>query len=109
MTLLNPHLLIQQQVTPQQQENLHNLYSDIESLFARAKLTPTPELAAELTELEYQLQDNWNFPRDSSYHKYWIQLPHCTCPITDNLDRIGVAEAIYSNDCPYHGGFADEA
>lgn len=57
-----------------------------------------------LTELEYQLQDYWNFPQNKDFHTYQWDLPQCKCPSTDNKERAGMGSWIVSVDCPYHGG-----
>lgn len=30
-------------------------------------------------EIEFLLQDAWEFPRDKSKHSNWLRTPHCTC------------------------------
>lgn len=42
-------------------------------------------LAKDITEIEYELQDLWGFPRDRSFHRFWIA-PGCSCPTMDNED-----------------------
>jgi hypothetical protein len=32
-----------------------------------------------LTDIEFQLQEAWNFPRDENYHRFWYT-PECLCP-----------------------------
>jgi hypothetical protein len=63
------------------------------------------DILAEVREQDYNLQDYWNFERDSNYHTYEWRLPGCTCPCMDNLERVGLRIGFYHNDsCPYHGG-----
>ena len=51
--------------------------------------------------LESELQRLWKFEQDLSYTKFWL-LPHCTCPVLDNEDRMGYG-AIIDGGCPVHG------
>jgi len=59
-------------------------------------------IAGWIEELEFQLQECWQFPKDISYHYYWKELPGCTCPRLDNDDLRGTGMRIYDGRCPYH-------
>ncbi len=62
-----------------------------------------PDPVATVTEMEYNLQDLWHFPRDAKYHKYQLWMKGCTCPKLDNAELIGHTEDRYSvSDCPWH-------
>jgi hypothetical protein len=61
------------------------------------------EMAQEIDEIDFELQDGWGFGRDKRYHTWWYRLPKCTCPKMDNKDRIGTDLRIISLDCPLHG------
>lgn len=53
---------------------------------------------------EYVLQSVWKFPLDDSFHRYGIELNGCTCPIQDNLERVGRTNTRIANfDCKFHG------
>lgn len=53
---------------------------------------------------EYVLQAVWKFPLDDSFHRYGIELNGCTCPIQDNLERVGRTNTRIANfDCKFHG------
>jgi len=60
------------------------------------------EIAGEITELEFQLQDAWKFPRDSNFHKFW-ETPRCICPTMDNNDAWPVGYYVIVATCPIHG------
>ncbi len=61
------------------------------------------ELAWELTEIEYHMQDSWKFPRDKDHHRYSWDFKSCNCPREDNLERTGLGIGYYvSQDCPIH-------
>lgn len=64
-----------------------------------------PELAQGIvTGFEYVLQTVWKFPLDNSFHRYGVELNGCTCPIHDNLERIGRTNTRIANfDCKFHG------
>jgi hypothetical protein len=53
--------------------------------------------------IEYRLQYLWGFPMDKNYHKYWFEVPGCTCPKLDNHDMIGSSRAVFNMTCPFHG------
>lgn len=55
-----------------------------------------------VTEYDYKLQEVWGFGMNKNYHKFW-ELPHCTCPRHDNMDRIGTPYAIINRNCILHG------
>lgn len=65
-------------------------------------IIPLRELAEMITEVEYQLQDAWGFPRDSSMH-YWTEVPKCSCPKMDNWDIRGTGKRLINLSCPVHG------
>ena len=55
-----------------------------------------------LTELEFELQELWGFPRDSKYHRFW-NIPKCTCPKMDNEDFYPSKHCYMDLECPIHG------
>lgn len=64
---------------------------------------------AKVTELEYDLQERWHFPRDAKYHKYQMYIKGCTCPKMDNAELVGATEDRYRvSDCPWHWTEADK-
>ncbi len=109
---LNERLIIQRKITPEQKNELVRLHARLnnefriaKALIADGKLTPTDAkvIAYEVREIEFKLQDNWNFERDENRHKYWYSIPGCTCPAMDNSERWGTPYHTVNNDCPYHG------
>ena len=55
-----------------------------------------------LTEIEFQMQDAWGFPRSTNYHRFW-ERPRCLCPIMDNQDSYPTSFTYTNQDCPRHG------
>jgi hypothetical protein len=55
-----------------------------------------------LTELEFELQDAWGFPRDARYHKFWNR-PCCACAKLDNEDAYPTGYYNYNDNCLLHG------
>lgn len=108
---LNTKLLQKNNVTQEQQDRLQALYKELFDLLLASKLDKTPEeyeaRVKELENLEYELQENWNFTKDKLWHSYWYQLPQCTCPKMDNRERVGTGYAIVTLSCPYHGSSKD--
>lgn len=60
------------------------------------------QLALDIQECEFELQELWGFSKDARFHKFW-ELPKCTCPKIDNADAYPTGYYIYSDNCPIHG------
>ncbi len=109
--MLNKELLIRQGVTEEQEKNILKIHKKLEKLKKNIMYSPEKKEAKDilntLRELEYKLQENWNFPKDDNYHYHWLDLPFCSCPKMDNRERIGTGFYIYNTKCPYHG-FRDD-
>ena len=115
---LNQNLLRDNKVTDDQIKNLEVIYGKIDILFQQAevlfeqadgeniKTELSKFLADELKLLEFELQENWNFPKDEKYHTWWNRFKGCTCPKMDNDERFGY-DKIISEDCPFHGFIKD--
>ena len=103
--MLNEKLAEEQKVTKQQRLNIEVLYQELSKLLVDSKTTPDvakPKLSIQITDLEYELQKNWNFPLNPDFHKYQFHLNGCTCPSLDNSERFGFAK-FFSESCSYHG------
>jgi len=105
---LNEALAKKQKITKKQRDTLYDLYDDLVDIFCAASDYNDEEIIMirddfnnRLTELEYNLQDNWSFPRDKSMHRYWYRLPKCTCPIIDNDDTM--MQDVINTNCLWHG------
>ena len=103
---INDKLLVEQKAT----ENLYNIIQIryfIHNLFEAEKggefVGSESEIMEKLTELEYDLQDCWNFPKDKWWHLRQFRLSRCLCGYTDNKERAGVGSFIINGSCPYHG------
>lgn len=59
-------------------------------------------LAGVFSALETEQQRLWNFPLDPRFH-HFFELPGCTCPKIDNMERLGTDYMIRSLNCPIHG------
>lgn len=110
--MLNEELLIKQKVTKKQVKGLLELYNAKDYLFKLEKsLIDSHTLSKEnagliknlLTNIEFSMQDNWNFERNKDYHKYWFRLNACSCPKLDNIENIGCEYRYINNKCIYHG------
>jgi len=104
--ILNQSLIAKQGLTLSELITIEELHKTKQLLIWRMKHSKKPEtlrrLANEITEIEYQLQDAWKFPRDVNFHRFW-ELPGCVCPVADNRERWGSGYSIHSQDCPIHG------
>ena len=108
-TTLNPMLIKRQEVSVDGVKKLIKLHEErFINLDLMTECDPVKDkfvlrqMAEINTNIEYQLQDIWGFPKDASYH-YWYELPHCNCPKMDNADRKGTKLQVITTDCPIHG------
>ena len=83
----------------------YELYDKINSEVDSKKLEM---LGKDSTELEFQLQELWNFKRDINFHRFW-DLPKCRCPKLDNDDTYPFGFYVVSGDCPLHGYVVTQA
>lgn len=58
--------------------------------------------AKHITDLEFNLQETWGFPKNAKFHRFW-ETPKCTCPKMDNEDAYPTGYYVISGDCPLHG------
>ena len=58
--------------------------------------------AAMFERLEYLQQELWKFGKDKNFHR-WFEVPKCSCPVLDNLDRIGHEDNVINLSCIIHG------
>lgn len=59
------------------------------------------QLLLEWTEVQFDLQEAWGFPKDATFHPSH-RLPKCGCPKMDNDERIGTPYKVINEDCPLH-------
>lgn len=64
--------------------------------------TELKRLAAQVTDIEFQMQATWHFPCDETYHE-WYLVPKCVCPKLDNADYRGTDRRVHACNCPIHG------
>ncbi len=105
---LNEDLIKKQKVTEVQKIELLNLYkvliNKIEKSYNEISLSKIKEISKEIEDIEFKLQENWNFSKDSNYHRYWLDVNHCSCPKIDNLDFIYFGRGkIINTSCLIHG------
>lgn len=106
-SVLNNNLALKQKVTKFQLSQLKRLHAIRLDIYHLMELTEKPEALRQLfqlaTNVEYCLQDNWNFPADIHMHP-WFRVPRCTCPEIDNAEAQPYRQ-IFSESCPYHGEY----
>lgn len=60
------------------------------------------ELGKIITDMEYEMQECWGFPKKREYHTHWLRPNKCVCPKLDNREVWG--HSYYINEsCPLHG------
>jgi len=61
------------------------------------------EFDEKIKDYEKRIQYHFGFKPDDDYLKYiWLQ-PLCTCPISDNLERLGISQKFINTECIIHG------
>jgi hypothetical protein len=97
---LNERLAVAQGVTPDQLKELVNLHNQKLEIFKLMGETDDADdadelkkLAAQVEEVEFALQKNWNFTQDKNFHE-WYLVPKCACPKMDNADNKGTPYGI---------------
>ena len=111
--ILNSKLVEKQQLSEEDIKELINLHEVRETLFSLAgQLSPDDyeedrmilrTYAVLLESLEYNMQRVWKFEQNRNFHSWWYQMPHCSCPHLDNVDRFGTDQRVYLTSCPVHG------
>ena len=111
-TQLNEKLLISQNVTPEQKQNILDLHELLHEIFNLAKNLNRKNLlnydmghmiSKNVQNIEFKLQDDWNFQRNTMFHRYQNQIPGCMCPTMDNNDMLPSNHRWYNMSCPFHG------
>lgn len=102
---INGNLAERQKITKEQLYKLKELHVDrylIEKqLESASRVEDIQMLFNEWTRINFEQQDNWNFPRDANWHPSH-RLPHCLCGVMDNDERLGTGFAIRVSGCPIH-------
>lgn len=104
--ILNQSLITKQGLTPEEVSKIEELHHVKWKLIQRMRRSKKPEtlrrLAAETTTVEFELQKAWHFVQSVDWHRSYT-LPHCSCPVADNDERLGTPYRIISEDCILHG------
>ena len=108
MVTLNPVLVKQQQVHPEQIDQLYGLHEDKDNIFEYAEnwTTETAKgreklkiIASHLELVEFAMQLAWGFELDRTKHSWWCELPGCTCD-----SRYPEFRGTATETCPIHTG-----
>jgi len=106
-TLLNSKLIKDKNIDEDGVAKLEEIHAKRINLFNRIEMETDREklhdMAIEIEDIEFELQDAWKLPRDKRYHTWWFKLPKCECPKLDNSDMIGIDMRIINESCPLHG------
>ena len=118
---LNPGLIFQQELDRPDVGLVFAMHGEKLMLFHEMQdfllgLTYTGEITPEdqekilgynkiLKGLEFSAQRAWKFPENEDFHNWWLDVPGCTCPQMDNMERVGIPGNINSGDCVWHGLF----
>ena len=104
-TVISETLLTQRNVS-ENLELIKNCHLDKFKVFSKMEKTDDSnklkKCAKQIESIEFKLQGLWGFPLDRNYHK-WFNVPKCSCPKIDNLERLGTEYRIFEEGCPVHG------
>ena len=104
--VLNPYLINKMKIDRETLEKLKLTHIERAKIFAAMEATDDvfglKYLAEEFDKLEFKQQALWGWPQDANMHR-WFDVPKCTCPKTDNAERLGTKYRIIAEDCPIHG------
>lgn len=98
---LNNSLLIQQNVSEEQEKRLYQLHKELENVLDNPFMYNDPVKLVE--EIEYEMQENWNFNLDRNKHSHWYRMKGCSCAKLDNKEYWGTPYRITTRDCMWHG------
>lgn len=99
--MINKELLIKQNVSNSQLEAIYELHEQLEVLINQSyekNLSDEQykQLGKSVEAIEFKLQENWNFKKDSSFHTQYKRLNGCNCP-SKHKGFVWV-----NNVCKYH-------
>lgn len=109
----NENLIKTQNVTKEQQEELKIVYQKLFGILEESYKTEDIDtligITKDIEKYEFELQELWNFPKNSNYHRYWIDINKCKCPKLDNRDYIYFGQGkIISGRCEIHNNIKDK-
>lgn len=106
VTKLSEHLVKSKKLNASQIKVLKDLH--VERLGIEEQMSATED-RADLKQLfkfwtqnQRDLQTAWGFEANDSFHRFW-EVPKCTCPYLDNLERLGTPFKIINKSCIVHG------
>jgi len=85
---------------------IKDCHKQILEIFNKMEEEKDPEILVSLdklvTDIEFELQYLWGFPKDPNFHRFWDR-QKCLCPKMDNDDRYPTGNYIVAGNCPLHG------
>jgi len=103
---LSAAMVKKQKVSSEQIEQLKQLHIQLNDTLKEATNPNVnlSEIQQRVQEIEFKMQDAWNYERDANFHTHWKRIPGCVCPKMDNDDPayFGRGKIIIGN-CPIHG------
>lgn len=98
---LNKKLLREQHVSKDAQRQIIHIHHKLDHIKYNPELYLNP--VKEIENLEYKLQELWNFKIDKSFHTHKFQIKGCTCPTLDNSSMYGSGLFWVNGKCKWHG------
>lgn len=106
---LNRMLIAKQNLTRRDIAKIKKLHKKKNKLFSMVKywlkkgeLGKVVQSGKTIKEIEFAMQEAWNFDKNENKHSHWVYNPACTCPKMDNLDPINLYPILISS-CIVHG------
>ena len=104
--MINASLVLRKKVSKKKLIEIKELHKNKARIFEQMKKTDDipslKNLAEDVRAIEFRLQKAWGFPLDARFHG-WYEVPKCSCPKLDNLERRGTSYQIIAHDCVIHG------
>ena len=106
LTYLNSRLFYKNGLSENDLATIKKLHCDMYVVYCAMEATDDivelKRLAGDVEQLEFALQKAWKFHVSSKWH-HWFDVPKCTCPKYDNIERLGTKERIFNSECTIHG------
>lgn len=98
---LNKKLLKQQNVSKDAQREIKHIHTKLDHIVNNPEIYLNP--VKNIEDLEYKLQELWNFSIDKRFHTHRFRIKDCTCANMDNIDLYGSGLFWMNGSCKWHG------
>lgn len=106
--MVNKELAKRQGLSQQEVDKINKLHKKRDKIEKSMKQTDKEnthkllELFKKWTDNEFAMQRLWKFEENRDWHMSY-GIPHCVCPVLDNMDLLGTSMKYNNPNCIYHG------